>query len=620
MISFVIKLYNLFAMDSGFGQEINFKTDKHRLVIPLYQREYKWEDERITSLLSDIHKSSKFLGNIILDEDEVDYKIVDGQQRLTTCFLILIALYNHYHGHRLEQETIRRSLTPFGRILIENDSVGNYLVLDDDRYDLIISEEADIYGQREDFRRAYQLINEFVINLGSNTRINDFKQKLLDCEMLVLINDQHDRSHPVEQLFLDINEKAQLLKVEDIFKGHCFEKYDTLFYSELRDKWAKLKRNASLFKRFDFDDTSEYIYTYLLETDSTALPKNLTISGKHYLTEKTMDETDTLLNSMIEFGERVNQFYGNLKTTDYRFVDLCNNSNEFRATEDHLSLKQMSLAVFELKGAIYQKLPLMYFVQFVLGNEDLPGIIQHNEFKKIITNLYVYTYLFVLSGGKKSKAGIDHSVKEALNSERPIPNTVEAAKNLRNDYLGGFSVQDAYPFEKLSFIYSIIDKYDANDNWLPIIYSYENNHNLEHFIIPDNGRRVVKWKTETDNHDISLPAPLVKQYKKHIVNQLVMDINLNELLEHYDIVYKIETIKTWYSDRHIDIPKHIESTINSIEEMTEYTVLKEAKEQDEEMTSVKEKYEAFLSAYFGQALVEHNKNRIRELFKAAFRN
>lgn len=43
MISFVITIADLFTMDSGFGQEINFKQNKHRLVIPVYQREYKWE-------------------------------------------------------------------------------------------------------------------------------------------------------------------------------------------------------------------------------------------------------------------------------------------------------------------------------------------------------------------------------------------------------------------------------------------------------------------------------------------------------------------------------------------------------------------------------------------------
>ena len=140
MISFVITIADLFTMDSGFGQEINFKQNKHRLVIPVYQREYKWENERIATLLSDISQNSKFIGNTILDESDERYEIVDGQQRITTCFLTLVALYNHYQGHQLEQETIQRKLIPFGRILLENDSIGDYVELQDGKYVLTISD------------------------------------------------------------------------------------------------------------------------------------------------------------------------------------------------------------------------------------------------------------------------------------------------------------------------------------------------------------------------------------------------------------------------------------------------------------------------------------------------
>lgn len=99
-----------------------------------------------------------------------------------------------------------------------------------------------------------------------------------------------------------------------------------------------------------------------------------------------------------------------------------------------------------------------------------------------------------------------------------------------------------------------------------------------------------------------------------------MNEDLNGLLEHYDVVYKIDTIKTWYSDRHLPVPRHIQSTINAIEEMPEYIVLKDAKEQHEDEASVNIKYWAFLSAYFDQTNVDRNKRRIEELFKATFRN
>lgn len=70
------------------------------LVIPDYQRPYKWQAKHVKQLLDDIHlhrdKSSYRIGTIIIHRDKDDnLNIVDGQQRLLTLTLILFALRNH---------------------------------------------------------------------------------------------------------------------------------------------------------------------------------------------------------------------------------------------------------------------------------------------------------------------------------------------------------------------------------------------------------------------------------------------------------------------------------------------------------------------------------------------
>ena len=63
------------------------------LVIPNYQRNYCWEDKQVIALwesLNDIHESEYHLGTIILQKDENgNYAIIDGQQRLVTLTLII---------------------------------------------------------------------------------------------------------------------------------------------------------------------------------------------------------------------------------------------------------------------------------------------------------------------------------------------------------------------------------------------------------------------------------------------------------------------------------------------------------------------------------------------------
>ena len=268
--------------------------------IPLYQREYKWENEKISALISDIKKQRKFLGNVILDESTEWHEIADGQQRITTCYLILVYLYNFYHGSPLEQQSLLNVLKPYNEFVLVNDTVGTYLYETRGRIELRISEDADIYFQKADFERAYREIDSALSFITTPAQARDFKDKLLNSEILILINDERPTT-PIEQIFLDINEKAQLLDTEDIFKGHCFEIFAPEFHSNLRETWVELKKCASGFRALGIKSLSDYIYLFLLEHDGTDLPKKLNPNGRHYLEGKTMDETNSLLQEMISY-------------------------------------------------------------------------------------------------------------------------------------------------------------------------------------------------------------------------------------------------------------------------------------------------------------------------------
>ena len=188
MRAFVLKMSEFFKMDKP-TEPANFKADKRELCIPLYQREYKWENEKINALIADIKKQPKFLGNIILEETNTRYEIADGQQRITTCFLILVYLYNYYQGSTLEQSSIQNILKPYGNFILSNETVGTYLSEAGDHIELNISEDADIYYQRDDFKRAYTAICNALSFINTAADARDFKNKLLDSEILVLIID-----------------------------------------------------------------------------------------------------------------------------------------------------------------------------------------------------------------------------------------------------------------------------------------------------------------------------------------------------------------------------------------------------------------------------------------------
>lgn len=622
MKAFIVNVSQLFSLDTHKSEESNFNADKRKLLIPLYQREYKWKDENIRSMVNDIKNHEKFLGNIILDEANDCYEIVDGQQRITTCFLLLLSLYNRYYGHSLEQKNIDSLIRPYcGEYVLKNDTLGDFVIEDNGLFEISISEFNDVYYQKNNFVRAFNTINSIVDDLKSLEEVYEIKQKLQGCQFLVLINNEHSYTKPVEQIFLDINEKAQLLDPEDIFKGHCFENYYENSYKDLRRMWVRLKKCGMGFVNFGYIDLSQYIYVYFLEYINPRISSRLILDGKHYLERKSADETEKLLRDMTEYGENVMEFYGKLNQTDYEFVDLCKNSCEYRNTGDHKLLKTICKEMLDSSKAQYQKFPIMHFVHFLKTNNNIRETIKYYDFRKIIVNLYIYTSLFtIIKGGRKSKSDLDHSFYETFKeSDFSISKVVDSAKKLRKDKVDTFVFKSNFEYEDLSFIYSIIDFYFSNANWLKRKYTREMGYNLEHFIIPDNKSGHVSWDTSGKKIKFDLPMEMSKKYKKNTLNFLIMDKELNESMEDWDIVAKIEAIREWYSTPGRALPKHMELIISYIESLEEYQNLKKLKDAQVE-EGISESYEIFVNAYF----MDESQQKLYEIlqngFKKAFSN
>ena len=70
---------------------------KDNYIIPIYQRSYAWEKDQIEQLINDIYDSKSeekyYLGSLIVDKQDSElFSVIDGQQRLTTLFLLLTYL------------------------------------------------------------------------------------------------------------------------------------------------------------------------------------------------------------------------------------------------------------------------------------------------------------------------------------------------------------------------------------------------------------------------------------------------------------------------------------------------------------------------------------------------
>lgn len=93
----------------GISKTFDFKTygiasvlKLHRLAVPPYQREYAWDAGRVDQLYDDLALAKAeyrdyFLGTVVTIPHSAEnvLEIIDGQQRLTTTAILLIAIRNH---------------------------------------------------------------------------------------------------------------------------------------------------------------------------------------------------------------------------------------------------------------------------------------------------------------------------------------------------------------------------------------------------------------------------------------------------------------------------------------------------------------------------------------------
>lgn len=154
------------------------ELSEYKFMIPAYQRGYRWTTQEVTDLLNDVHefipkqiddsseKTWYCLQPIVLKLiDNENYEVIDGQQRLTTIFLIL---------HYLNQDFIEKRREKLFELDYETRSdLKEFLLLLDSDTNMNENLNIDYYH----IVKAYLTIEEWFQNRGSKFNKDDFRSK-----------------------------------------------------------------------------------------------------------------------------------------------------------------------------------------------------------------------------------------------------------------------------------------------------------------------------------------------------------------------------------------------------------------------------------------------------------
>ena len=213
-----------------------FKLKKERkYIVPLFQREIRWQKGNLMTLISDVKNKPEFLGNIILTKTASgDFEILDGQQR-TTIIYLLIKFFETRFSDRFNVFKLCdlevNSFKGFRKLLDNSFDVEKFTV--DELKEI---RDTDDYEQYEKYLDLWNEIeNCSIFNLPADT--DDFLKNLSKCTVNVIVSIESEEEG-IES-FLDVNLKGVKLDTEDIFKGYLCSVDNS---NEIHKIWSKLKK------------------------------------------------------------------------------------------------------------------------------------------------------------------------------------------------------------------------------------------------------------------------------------------------------------------------------------------------------------------------------------------
>lgn len=469
-------------MDARKGNIYEILNGNKQFLIPVYQRYYSWDIEQCKRLWNDIVEMQKkgkvghFVGSIVNIAEQAmptgvqKYMIIDGQQRMTTLSLLLLALRD-YAINNPEDTTINARR-------IDNMLLKNEYESGDERYKLLLTEtDRDI---------LMRLVEEKPIPDDTRSKLLDnykfFAGKIADKELqpaevyesigkLQIVNITLDRSvDDAQAIFESLNSTGKELSESDLIRNYVLMGLEpteqTYVYEHL---WRPM----------------ELLFVY--ETQDSVMDRFF----RDYLTMKI-----TRISKQDRVYEEFKLYHLNCEFSTIR--ELCQDLLTYAKYYTDMVFKRSSNPALK---SLYEdindlRMEVSYPFLLKVHNDYAEGIISEDDLKLIIR--LCISYVFRRSICDIPTNSLNKTFATLKNEIKPddYVNSIKAFFVMRNDYkefpdddkfAAAFVSRDIYTMRSRNFILSHLENYG---NKAPIIIE---NYTIEH-IMPQNSSLSPEWQ------------------------------------------------------------------------------------------------------------------------------
>lgn len=281
---------------------------KKRFIIPVYQRNYDWKTENCKQLFDDLikvivnNRRSHFFGSLVSVYNpsgrNTEFLVIDGQQRLTTVSLLLLAMYN---------------LISKGAIVPEDDSLGKQ-IYEDFLVDKYQPEEKRIKlkpvkNDQKAFGKLFSDTKEHIRESNLTANYNYFYDRIQKQEITIdqlfdaicsleIINITLNNDDNPQLIFESLNSTGLDLSEGDKIRNFILMGLPTNLQDDYYEMyWNRIEECTKY-------DVTSYIRDYL-SVKQQAIPsqKRIYANFKEYV--ELMDiQTEELLKELLAYAQR----------------------------------------------------------------------------------------------------------------------------------------------------------------------------------------------------------------------------------------------------------------------------------------------------------------------------
>ena len=471
-------------MKATQAQLLSLLDGRKQFTIPIYQRTYSWRLKQCQQLFDDIVRVGKddaepsyFIGSIVYFEPVIapvtsvpEFLMIDGQQRLTTVSLLLLALTHFLKEHddiSLEDESWEE---------IQETYLINKHKKNDSKFKLLLT--------KKDKTTFTSLIDESEIASNHSKRVLEnyrFFKKKLDAgsiqavyrgiKKLIIIDVklEKDRDNP-QLIFESLNSTGLALSQADLVRNYILMGHSTALQNDLYKKyWYPMEQSFGE----KIDSLASFIRDYLTMKESS-IP-NINLVYEAYKEFLNSNGSITIEEAMKDL-HRYSTFYVRLALLKEKDSDIVKKLKEITKLKIHTS--------YPFLLAVYRD-----YDERQISKEDFIEIIRlvsDYAFRRAIcgipTNSLNKTFAILYKRIKRET--YLESVKVAfllMDGPRRFPTDAEFTQELQ--------IKDIYNFRSRNYLL------ESLENWNRKELVNAENYTIEH-ILPQNQNVSPQWQTE----------------------------------------------------------------------------------------------------------------------------